>query len=841
MAGLGALLAVLALSGQAVWADGGTLDVIVVDSTGYAVDTTTDGAIVEYIGKDHTDFGASGSGIFESFLQTQDTPSEEGYNTDGVSEFDTGSSPTFNHSVLISEIPTVPCESIDGNVTEPGLCWELFADINDSNANDPDAAQIQLTELEVWFTDDNEITGYDQSGAGFGGDADLTYNFEGIVLINDVNSGSGRGDLRYLIPLSDITTPIPADCGFGDSDCATYFVVYTEWGDTEGGDFISDSGFEEWKVKRYPFVEVEKTAVAEFTRTFGWTIDKSVDPDTWDLFEGDTGTSEYTVSVEKDAGTDSDASVSGTITITNTSSVDAVVTSVTDEISGVPTAADVDCPVTLPATLDEGDVLVCTYSADLPNTTDQTNTAEVTLAEGTVFQGTAAVDFGAPTTTVLDTINVTDSVEGDLGEFSDDDSVSYETTFACDADEGTHDNTATIVETGQNASASVTVNCYDLDVTKDADEGLTRTYEWDIDKTSPDPTELTLNPGETYDYPYEVTVSVLGFTDSAWGVSGDISVSNPAPIDAVINSVTDIVSPDIAADVDCGVTFPYTLVAGDTLTCSYSADVPDDADRTNTATAELQNYDYDSSGVGTESGTTDYSGTADVDFDGADINEIDECIDVTDSLQGPLGTVCVGDAPKTFSYSRTISVTEEDCDGLTILNTASFETNDTGADGSDDHEVIVTVPCEEGCTLTQGYWKTHSIHGPASKADPTWDLLPNGPDTEFFLSGMTWYEVFWTSPKKGNAYYILAHQYMAAKLNILSGASSTASVDAAITWAETFFNTYTPTNWPSGLKTTIVQNAGILGDYNEGTIGPGHCDEDATADRANLLIKLARR
>lgn len=843
LAGFGALLALLALSAQAVFADGGSLDVIVADSTGYAVDQTTDGAIVEYIGKDHTDFGASGSGIFESFLQTQDTPSEEGYNTNGVSEFDTGSSPTFNHAVLISEIPTVPCESIDGNVDEPGLCWELFADINDSNANDPDAAQIQLTELEVWFTDDENITGYDQGGTGFGGDADLTYNFEGIVLINDVNSGSGRGDLRYLIPLSDISFPIPADCGFGDSDCETYFVVYTEWGDTEGGDFISDSGFEEWKVKRYPFVEVEKTAVAEFTRTFGWTIDKSVDPDSWDLFEGDTGTSQYTVALTKDDGTDSDASVSGTITITNTSSVDAVVTSVTDEISGVPTAADVDCPVTLPATLDEGDALVCTYSADLPSTTDQTNTASVTLEEGTVFQGTAAVDFGAPTTTVYDTVNVTDTYAGDLGPFSDDGSTTYDRTFACDADEGTHDNTATIVETGQSDGASVTVNCYDLAVSKDADESFTRTYEWEILKSSTDPTALLLNPGQTYDYPYDVTVTMTGFTDSDFAVSGSITITNPAPIAAELTGVADVVSPAVAADVDCGaITFPYTLAAGGVLVCTYDADLPDASDQTNTATATLQNYDYHYSDPPAASGTTDYSGNADVDFDGADMSEVDECVDVTDTLHGFLGTVCVGDSPHTFSYTHPIEVPTDNCDPFTVNNTASLETNDTGATDDSSWSVDVTIACEEGCTLTQGYWKTHSDYGPAKKSDPTWDLLPGGlgPDTVFFLSGQTWYEVFWTSPKKGNAYYILAHQYMAAKLNILSGASSTAAVDAAITWAETFFSTYTPTNWPAGLKTTIVQNAGILGDYNEGTIGPGHCDEDSIADRANLLLAIRR-
>ena len=61
----------------------------------------------------------------------------------------------------------------------------------------------------------------------------------------------------------------------------------------------------------------------------------------------------------------------------------------------------------------------------------------------------------------------------------------------------------------------------------------------------------------------------------------------------------------------------------------------------------------------------------------------------------------------------------------------------------------------------------------------------------FFLSGKTYYEVLWTAPA-GNVYYNLAHQYIAAKLNVLDGTTAPANVQAAITSAETFFNTYGP-------------------------------------------------
>jgi hypothetical protein len=132
-----------------------------------------------------------------------------------------------------------------------------------------------------------------------------------------------------------------------------------------------------------------------------------------------------------------------------------------------------------------------------------------------------------------------------------------------------------------------------------------------------------------------------------------------------------------------------------------------------------------------------------------------------------------------------------------------------------------------GCTLTWGYWKTHSYHGPAAHPDDTWNLIqPNGVDSPFFSSGQTYYQVLQTEPKGGNAYYILAHQYIAAELNMLNDASSTAEVDAAMAWAEDFFNTYGPSDtFSKALRASIVNNAGTLGSYNEGLIGPGHCSE----------------
>lgn len=137
--------------------------------------------------------------------------------------------------------------------------------------------------------------------------------------------------------------------------------------------------------------------------------------------------------------------------------------------------------------------------------------------------------------------------------------------------------------------------------------------------------------------------------------------------------------------------------------------------------------------------------------------------------------------------------------------------------------------CGEGCTLTPGYWKTHSMYGPAPY-DATWAMI--GEDTPFFLSGQSYYEVLWTSPSGGNAYYILAHAYIAAELNQLNGASIPDDVLAAWNEATGLFSTYTPDevaalkgNNGKELRAQFIGLAEILDNYNNGLTGPGHCSE----------------
>jgi hypothetical protein len=265
--------------------------------------------------------------------------------------------------------------------------------------------------------------------------------------------------------------------------------------------------------------------------------------------------------------------------------------------------------------------------------------------------------------------------------------------------------------------------------------------------------------------------------------------------------------------------------------CTYSADLADGTNRTNTATASLFGEDY--------------TGTADVLFDGeTEMTELDECINVwddngtsaDDSDDTDLGEVCLDDLDGNdqLTFTHTILIGPFECGEHTFTNTARFEAADTDETGSDSYTIVVDVPCPEGCTLTPGYWKTHneSFLGGAPH-DDTWLLIPPAAeDSPFFLSGQSYFEVLWTAPK-GNAYYNLAFHYIAAELNMLNGADGS-SIQTEFDTATGLFNTYTPAEigalkGNNALRQQFISLAGTLGAYNEGLIGPGHCDEDGSS------------
>ncbi len=359
---------------------------------------------------------------------------------------------------------------------------------------------------------------------------------------------------------------------------------------------------------------------------------------------------------------------------------------------------------------------------------------------------------------------------------------------------------------------------------KTATTSFDRTWTWSINKSA-DQQNLVLSEGQQFPVNYNVTVTST-YQDSNWNVSGTITINNPSNNPAaIIVDVNDVLSDFGTTTVNCGQNFPIILPGGNSLVCTYSQNLNGPINQINTVT------------VVTTSTVPGNFATTSVNFDNASINEIDECVTINDTnpVSGaPHNLSICKTASSSFSYQVTFGKDANadvnlECGLNQYQNTVSLVTNDNQISASSTWNLNITVECFQGCTLTQGYWKTHSKYGPAPY-DNNWStILPNGEDTIFFLSNKTYYQVLWT-PVAGNAYYQLAHQYIAAILNQNNGANVPANVLSAINLSTNLFNTYTPSQISNlkgnnSLRKQFIDLSNILANFNEGLIGPGHCSE----------------
>jgi hypothetical protein len=237
-------------------------------------------------------------------------------------------------------------------------------------------------------------------------------------------------------------------------------------------------------------------------------------------------------------------------------------------------------------------------------------------------------------------------------------------------------------------------------VAKDANPSFDRTHAWeiqkDVDKT------IVKQIGGSATFNYTITVTHDNGTDGNWQVAGTITVSNPNSDDITGVDLTDAVDNGGTCTVTngTGLTVPGNGSVQRSYSCTYSS-APSPSNGTNTATATWPEQTLSPSGDHLAAGSA--PGDATFDFGTTSPNLIDECVDVTDSFQGSLGSACVGGSnPTTFTYARTITVPQFDCQSYD--NTATFTTTDSGAIDSASQTVTVCGPAKTGA-LTIGFWK----------------------------------------------------------------------------------------------------------------------------------------
>ena len=127
--------------------------------------------------------------------------------------------------------------------------------------------------------------------------------------------------------------------------------------------------------------------------------------------------------------------------------------------------------------------------------------------------------------------------------------------------------------------------------------------------------------------------------------------------------------------------------------------------------------------------------------------------------------------------------------------------------------VVGSAPLAQNCTYTQGYWKNH---------EEVW------PVTSLTLGTVSYTKAellqILKEPARGNKLVILAHQLIAAKLNLANGANPIAAA-ATIAAADALIGALVcpPIGGGSLPADPATSYANLLDDFNNGLIGPGHC------------------
>jgi hypothetical protein len=127
---------------------------------------------------------------------------------------------------------------------------------------------------------------------------------------------------------------------------------------------------------------------------------------------------------------------------------------------------------------------------------------------------------------------------------------------------------------------------------------------------------------------------------------------------------------------------------------------------------------------------------------------------------------------------------------------------------------FTVLPCQSSCTLTQGYWKNHADAWPVASLT----LGTTSYSSDQLLDILN-------QPTGGNGLVSLAHQLIAAKLNVANGAAPD-DVAAAIAAADALIGgLVVPPVGTDSLHPSVTSALNTtLTNYNEGIIGPGHCE-----------------
>ena len=383
----------------------------------------------------------------------------------------------------------------------------------------------------------------------------------------------------------------------------------------------------------YAPLDLTKTASGSYDTTYHWSIAKAVGASANGPFDpsavekhvaanGDPTSSDfgYQVTLTQGARDLTDARVTGNLLVSNPNATPVAAT-LHENLAGATCSFAGGADVTVPANaVDKAYAYTCTY----PDGTDPadlagTNHASLTWDRSTYPQtqgdlGAPGVHTASTSSAVTWTEHATDktvTVTDDHHTFSPawtatwskqgaSETRSYTGTVSTKPGTCTSvQNTATVASGQQtlasdDATAKLCVGA-DLAVTKNVVGSFTRTYPWSIEKTATSD-KVTVDGQGKATGSYTVTVTAGDGQDSAWAMSGTVTVTNPNDWqDVSLTGITDTYDGGGTCTVDQvktggsfgAVSFPYSLAKGATAVFGYSCTFATKPayDGTNTATA----------------------------------------------------------------------------------------------------------------------------------------------------------------------------------------------------------------------------------------------------------------
>ncbi len=174
---------------------------------------------------ERADFRPAGSGYINSFVRvSSNKPIVQGYNTSGRPvAFDENTSPTFTRNITFGMIPQIVIDDV--------AYAEFFLDINQQSSS----PFLSLDEVQIYTSNSQSLTTSNLASLGA-----LVYDMDlpgdnHVKLDYNLNSGSGQGDMRLLVPAA----------AFGAAGPNTFVYLYSLFGEN----FENNDGYEEWAVR----------------------------------------------------------------------------------------------------------------------------------------------------------------------------------------------------------------------------------------------------------------------------------------------------------------------------------------------------------------------------------------------------------------------------------------------------------------------------------------------------------------------------------------------------------------------------------------------------------------